>query len=83
MVASVITVRAGCRPGPVTGVAWVSTTLPAPSPERLVMQIVRASGQANSARTGTASHRDSRKDTSSTSRSTELAASSTVRSLKA
>ena len=40
--------------GPIpSGVAWVSTTLPAPSPSVMCMTIVRLSGQVNSARTGT------------------------------
>ena len=64
-------------------VACVSTTLPAPSPSTMVMTIVRASGQANSARTGTPHVRLSRKATSTTRQSSDEAASSTVRWLKA
>ena len=37
-----------------SGVAWVSTTLPVPSPSVIVMTMVCESGQVNSARTGTA-----------------------------
>ena len=58
--ASVITVRAGCTPGAVSGVAWVSTTLPVPSPSVIVMTMVCESGQVNSARTGTAKVRPRR-----------------------
>jgi hypothetical protein len=53
--ASIIAVR-GRPSGPGrSGVAWVSTTLPAPSPSTISIVIVRASGQLNSARTGTPS----------------------------
>ena len=55
-----MTVRAGCTPGAVSGVAWVSTTLPTPSPSVIVMMIVCESGQVNSARTGTAKVRPRR-----------------------
>ena len=58
--ASVITVTAGWAPGAVSGVAWVSTTLPMPSPPVIVMTTVCESGQVNSARTGTAKVRPSR-----------------------
>ena len=47
------------------------------------MTMVRASGQANSARTGTPQRFDTRKATSTVSTSSLLAESSTVRSLKA
>ena len=83
MVASTIIVRGlPSGPGPI-GVAWVSTTLPAPSPSVIVMTIVRASGQANSARTGTPQRRLSRNVTSTVSTSSSLADSSTSRWLKA
>ena len=55
-----MTVRAGCSPGAVRGVACVSTTLPVPSPPVIVMTIVCESGQVNSARTGTAKVRPRR-----------------------
>ena len=55
IVASVIIVRGRPHGSGAIGVAWVSTTLPAPSPSTMVMTMVRASGQANSARTGTPS----------------------------
>ena len=44
----------GSPSGPApTGVAWVSTTLPAPSPSTMRMTTVRGSGLVNSATTGT------------------------------
>ena len=68
MVASVIMVSGRPSASTPSGVAWVSTTLPAPSPSTIRITIVRASGQVNSARTGTPQVWLSRKVTSTTSR---------------
>ncbi len=83
MVASVTMVSG--RPSLFTprGVAWVSTTLPAPSPSTMRITMVRVSGQLNSARTGTPQVRLSRKVTSTTSTCSFDASSSTTRWLKA
>ena len=51
-VASVASTMA-VRPGP-SGVAWVSTTEPAPSPATIVIAIVRGSGAWKRASTSTA-----------------------------
>ena len=67
MVASVTIVHAAVRRQDRVGVAWVSTTLPAPSPSVMCITIVRRSGQVNSARTGTPQVRLSRNVTSTTS----------------
>src|SRR5579875_2839464 len=49
-----ITAVLGCPSGPgPSGVAWVSTTLPAPSPSTIRITTVLGSGQVNSASTGT------------------------------
>lgn len=61
-------------PGP-RGVAWVSTTLPSPSPSTIVITTVRGSGQPNSARTGTPSPGPTRKVTSTTNLSSSSLAS--------
>ena len=53
MVASMTAVRGRPASSGASGVAWVSTTLPVPSPSTISMVIVRASGQLNSATTGT------------------------------
>ena len=55
MTASITAVR-GSPSGPApTGVACVSTTLPAPSPSTMRITMVRGSGLVNSAMTGTPS----------------------------
>ena len=69
MVASRTAVR-GRPSGPEPiGVAWVSTTLPVPSPSTMRITMVRASGQLNSATTGTP-RRPIRKVTATKNRST-------------
>ena len=60
MVASVIMVFGRPCSSEPRGVAWVSTTLPAPSPSTIRITMVRASGQLNSALTGTPQVRLSR-----------------------
>ncbi|KIH99832.1 hypothetical protein LP52_04795 [Streptomonospora alba] len=52
-----------------SGVAWVSTTLPSPSPSMMCMATVRGSGQLNAARTGTPHRPATLKATSATIRS--------------
>ena len=79
MVASVTMVRGlPSAPRP-SGVACVSTMLPAPSPSVMIMTIVLASGHENSARTGTPQVRLSRNVTSTTRCSSSLEPSSTTR----
>ena len=79
MVASVTMVSGRpCSSRP-SGVACVSTTLAVPSPSTMCITMVRASGQVNSARTGTPQVRLSRKVTSTTSVRSSEASSSTTR----
>src|ERR1700742_1014021 len=62
----------GPRP---SGVAWVSTTLPTPSPPVMRMTTVRGSGQQNSAVTGTPSPGPTLNVTVTTNRSSSSATS--------
>ena len=83
MVASVTMVSGRPWSSRPSGVAWVSTTLAVPSPSTMCITMVRASGQVNSARTGTPQVRLSRKVTSTTRVRSSEAWSSTTRWLNA
>ena len=78
--ASTTAVRGRGDPAGRSGVAWVSTTLPSPSPSTIRITTVRGPGAANSARTGTPSRPVSRKATDTSRRSG--VSSTTVRSVK-
>src|ERR1700712_1075370 len=83
MVASVTMVTGSPALSTPIGVAWVSTRDRVPSPSVISMTMVRASGQENSARTGTPQVWLRRNATSTVSNSSLLALSSTVRWLNA